>query len=98
MKPTYCFSVGMAPAVRSKWVRERAVRRETQDVEEAIMRKVPKVRDHRLFAGTGDGEEMSGVVRCLWGCVGGSFGDHRDWNEIDGWADIIAKELKMEGI
>ncbi len=99
MKPTWTFSVGMAPAVRgSRWVRERAVRRESQEIEGVILRKVPKVREHRLFAGKGDGGELSGVVRCLWSCVGGRFGDYRDWNEIDGWADVIAKELKLEGI
>ncbi|EXJ56697.1 hypothetical protein A1O7_07041 [Cladophialophora yegresii CBS 114405] len=99
MKPTWAFSVGMAPTVRgSKWVRDRAVRRESQDIKETISRKVPKVRDHHLFAGKADGLAMSGPMRCLWSCMGGRFGDYRDWNEIDEWADVIAKELKLEGI
>ncbi|OCT48847.1 flavodoxin-like protein [Cladophialophora carrionii] len=98
MRPTWTFSVGMAPAVKgSKWVRDRAVRRESQDIRDTISRKLPKVRDHHLFAGKDDGSEMSGPVKCLWSCMGGRFGDYRDWNEIDEWADVIAKELKLEG-
>jgi len=99
MKPTWTFSVGMARTIKSsKWVRDRAVRRESQDIEEAVSRKLPKVRDHHLFAGKDDGSEMSGPAKFLWSCVGGRLGDYRDWNEIDEWADVIAKEMKSEGI
>ena len=97
MKPTWTFSVGMAPAATG-WVKDRAVRRELQQIEEMIMQKLPKVKDHHLFAGKDDGKEMSGPLRCLWSCVGGRFGDYRNWNEIDEWADVIAKELKLEGL
>jgi menaquinone-dependent protoporphyrinogen oxidase len=99
MKPTWTFSVGMAPTVQgTKWVRDRAMRRESQEIAINIARKLPKVKDHRLFAGKYDGRDMSGPVKCLWACVGGRFGDYRDWNEIDEWADVIAKELKAEGV
>ncbi|OQU93541.1 Flavodoxin domain-containing protein [Cladophialophora immunda] len=98
MKPTWTFSVGMAPAVGSKWIRDRAVRRESRQIEEIVLRKLPKVRDHRLFAGQDDGSETPAPVRCLWSCIGGRWGDYRDWAQIDEWADIIAKELKLEGI
>jgi len=99
IKPTWTFSVGMSPAIKgSKWVRDRAVRRESQDTVDSISRKVPKVRDHHLFAGKDDGSEMSKPVKFLWSCIGGRFGDYRDWDEIDRWADVIAKELKLEGV
>lgn len=95
--PTWTFSVGMAPAVGSKWVRDRAVRRESQTIEGFILRKLPKVKDHHLFAGKDDGSETAAPLRRLWSCLGGRYGDFRDWNEIDAWADVIAKELKLEG-
>lgn len=99
IKPTWTFSVGMAPAIKgSKWVKERAVRRESQDTVDSIARKLPKVRDHHLFAGKDDGSDMSGPAKCLWSAVGGRFGDYRDWNDIDRWADGIAKELKSDGV
>jgi len=97
MKPTWTFSVGMAPAAKG-WVKDRAVRRESVSIEDMVIRKLPKVKDHRLFAGKDDGKEMAGPLRCLWSCVGGRFGDYRNWNEIDDFADVIAKELKLEGI
>ncbi|HTO00445.1 MAG TPA: flavodoxin domain-containing protein [Microthrixaceae bacterium] len=51
------------------------------------------VRDHRNFAGV--------VQRSDWGLVGaifirvlgGKYGDHRDWWDIDLWADTIATFL-----
>lgn len=99
MRPVWTFSVGMAPAVKgTKWVRDRAVRRESQHIDLTIARKLPQVKDHRLFAGKDEGADMAGPVKWVWGCVGGRFGDFRDWNEIDEWSEIIAKELKLEGI
>jgi len=99
MKPTWTFSVGMSRAIKgSKWVRDRAVRRESQDIGDTISRKLPKVRDHHLFAGKDDGSDMSGPMKFVSSCVGKRFGDYRDWNEIDEWADVIAKELKLEGL
>ncbi|EXJ74075.1 uncharacterized protein A1O5_02369 [Cladophialophora psammophila CBS 110553] len=99
MKPTWTFSVGMAPAVTgSKWIRDRAVRHESRHIEEIIMRKLPTVRDHHLFAGKDDGLDTPAPIRCLWSCVGGRWGDYRNWDEIDDWADVIAKELKSEGV
>ena len=96
MKPTWTFSVGMAPAVKG-WAKRRAMR-ESQPLQEMITKKLPKVRGYRLFAGKDDGEEMAGPLKCLWSCMGGKFGDFRNWDEIDEWADVVAKELKLEGI
>jgi menaquinone-dependent protoporphyrinogen oxidase len=59
-------------------------------------RPVVAPRDHRNFAGV--------VERGHWGALGslfiwllrGSYGDHRDWADIDAWADTIAVELGAE--
>jgi len=95
-KPTWAFSVGMAPAGSPSWIREKATNKVLKNIEEAITKRVPKVRGHRLFAGKDDGSSVSMPIRGLYRCLGGRFGDMRDWNEIDVWADTIAKELHME--
>ncbi|KIX02911.1 uncharacterized protein Z518_08854 [Rhinocladiella mackenziei CBS 650.93] len=96
MRPMWAFSVSMAPAGVPSWMREMAVKRDRKSIEEAVTRKVPKLRGHRLFAGKDDGSTIPSPVRGLYSCIGGRFGDMRDWDEIDAWADQIAKELTME--
>jgi len=97
-KPFWAFSVAMAPAGAPGWVRDRTVKKELKNIEDVVIRKVPKVRDHRLFAGKDDGSTMATPIRGLYRCFGGRFGDLRDWDDIDKWADTIAKELRAEGL
>jgi menaquinone-dependent protoporphyrinogen oxidase len=94
-KPVWTFSVGMGPA-QSGIVREKALRRESVGVEMEIARRIPAVKDHRFFAGRDDGKEMSAGKKLVWGCLGGRFGDFRDWDGIERWADGIAKDIRME--
>ncbi|KIY02767.1 uncharacterized protein Z520_01232 [Fonsecaea multimorphosa CBS 102226] len=99
MKPTWTFSVGMTPAVKGpKWATNKAVSRESLLMERTISRKMPKVRGHRLFIGKDAASRIPGPIRSLSTCVGGRSRDHRDWDEVDAWADAIATELKLEGI
>lgn len=97
-QPMWAFSVGMSPAGVPSWMRDRVMKKEVNAIEENLVRKVPKIREHRLFAGKDDGSTTPMVARGLYSCLGGRFGDMRDWNEIDIWTDMIAKELKMEGL
>jgi len=98
MRPFWAFSVAMAPAGAPSWMRERTVKKERKNIEDVIIRKVPRIREHRLFAGKDDGTNVSTPVRGLYRCFGGRFGDMRDWDDIASWADTIAKELKLEGL
>jgi menaquinone-dependent protoporphyrinogen oxidase len=94
-KPVWTFSVGMGPASQGI-VGKKAMRRESMGVEMEIRRRVLRVREHRYFAGKDDGKEMNVAKKLVWGCMGGRFGDFRDWEGIERWADGIAKELRME--
>lgn len=96
MRPVWAFSLGMVG--KPGWRRQQAVKKETRKIEDILIQKVPKVRDHRLFAGKDDGSSVSTPLRGLYRCLGGSFGDMRDWNAIDRWTNTIAKELRADGI
>jgi len=98
MQPLWTFSVTMAPAGLPSWMRERTLKKELKNIEDVVRMKVPNVRAHHLFAGKDDGSTVSTPVRGLYRCFGGRFGDMRDWNEIDAWADAIAKELTADGL
>jgi menaquinone-dependent protoporphyrinogen oxidase len=93
LKPLWAFSLGSAPAGMPSWIQQKAAKKEQKAIENAIKAKVPKVREHRLFAGKDDGSSWPSPIRGLYHCLGGRFGDFRDWKEIDEWADSIAKEL-----
>lgn len=95
-RPVWAFSVSMAPASAPKWLRKRVVRKETVNIGDTVTRKVPKVREHHLFAGKRERSLTSFPVRALYGCIGGKLGDLRDWNEIDEWTNTIAKQLVLE--
>ena len=97
LKSTWTFSVGKVRASKgSKWVKDRG--RESHDIGNTIAKKLPKVKDYHLFTDKDNGSEISGPMRSLLSCLGRRFGDFRDWDEIDEWADVIAKELKLEGL
>ncbi|KIW20154.1 hypothetical protein PV08_00729 [Exophiala spinifera] len=97
-KPLWSFSMGSASASTPGWRREKVAKREQRKIERMIISKVPTVREHRFFAGKNDGQSWSGLARSMYRCIGGRFGDFREWDEIDMWTDAIAKEMKAEGI
>lgn len=97
-RPVWTFSVSMALASSPSWMRKRLVNKETKSIETTITRKVPKVRDHRLFAGKHERSSTSLPIRVLYSCIGGKLGDLRNWSEIDAWADAVAKQLAAEDL
>jgi menaquinone-dependent protoporphyrinogen oxidase len=50
-------------------------------------------RDHRVFAGKADRNELGFVERSILRMVKDPYGDHRDWAAIREWAASIATEL-----
>ncbi|KEF59319.1 uncharacterized protein A1O9_04163, partial [Exophiala aquamarina CBS 119918] len=92
-RPVWTFSVSMAPVRSPSWMRRRLVDKEAKSIEATIIHKVPKVRDHRLFAGKHELSSTPLPMRLLYSCIGGRLGDHRNWNEIDAWSNAIAKQL-----
>lgn len=52
---------------------------------------------HRFFAGAIEKSHWNLVGRLFFAVTGGRYGDHRDWADIDRWADTIAADLTREG-
>ena len=50
-------------------------------------------REHRLFAGKADKNELGFGERAILRMVKNPYGDHRDWTAIREWARSIAREL-----
>lgn len=95
-RPWWLFSVssvGDTSSVFGRRVTDRMRRMRREPDEVARWRARWDVRGHRNFAGV--------VERSHWGRLGtlfvvvlrGTFGDHRDWDDVDRWADLIADDL-----
>jgi menaquinone-dependent protoporphyrinogen oxidase len=95
-RPVWLFSVSSVGDSSSFFPRAiangiRKMRGETKEI--AGFRKVLAVQDHRNFAGAikkGDWGRSGDLFLHL---LGGRRGDHRDWADIDRWADTIAAEF-----
>lgn len=70
----------------------RKMRSESNEV--AGYRKALRARDHHGFAGAIERSHWSLAGHLFLKALGGQYGDHRDWDEIDEWADDIARELR----
>ena len=51
-------------------------------------------REHKLFAGKLDTSKLGLLEKAAVRGAHGSEGDHRDWDEIDRWAEEIAEQLR----
>jgi menaquinone-dependent protoporphyrinogen oxidase len=51
---------------------------------------------HRFFAGVIEKSHWNMLGRLFFVVTGGRYGDHRDWEDIDRWADTIRAELTAE--
>lgn len=49
--------------------------------------------DHHRFAGALAPEHYSRIGQMIFRVMGGRFGDHRNWREIDDWAERIDQQL-----
>ena len=66
----------------------RRARGESKDIAE--LRTLVDVRDHRNFAGAIERGHWSTAGHVFFRLVGGTYGDHRQWDDIDRWTDRIA--------
>ena len=48
---------------------------------------------HRFFAGAIERSHWGRLGRLFFVLAGGTYGDHRDWADVDAWATNIALEL-----
>jgi Flavodoxin len=69
----------------------RRMRSEPKQV--AGFRRTISVRGHRNFAGAIERAHWDLAGHLFLKTFGGSYGDHRDWQDIDAWAHGIARQL-----
>jgi len=71
--------------------------REEAAVEKQVRAVLPELRGHKQFRGRIVASELNWFMRMILLCVGEDRfpqGDKRDWGDIEGWADEVAKEVK----
>lgn len=61
--------------------------------EVATLTKRLGSRNHRLFGGRIDGDELGIAEKALVALVRAPYGDFRPWSEISVWAEAIAADL-----
>ncbi|MGQ0480262.1 MAG: flavodoxin domain-containing protein [Pseudonocardia sp.] len=96
-RPVWPFSVGMVGDSNSALgPRVTRVFRARQPVPDAVA-ALPALdaARHRRFTGVFRPAHTSGLGRVLYRLMGGRFGDHRDWADVDRWADEIAAALPV---
>lgn len=96
-RPVWLFSVGMvgdrASAFGPRLTRFLRRRQPIPDAVSALaLAGGTRVRHHR-FTGVFLQGHTSRLGRVMFRAMGGRFGDHRDWADVDAWADAIAAEL-----
>jgi menaquinone-dependent protoporphyrinogen oxidase len=95
-RPVWLFSVAtlgdeasmLGPTVTRLFRRFGAQPKELADFRETI-----HPRGHHGFVGAVGREDYPWIGRLIYRAMGGRYGDHRDWREIDAWADAIAHGL-----
>jgi menaquinone-dependent protoporphyrinogen oxidase len=70
----------------------RWIRKEPKQIGE--WRRTIRLRGHRNFAGAVERSHWNLGGHLFLTAFGGSYGDHRDWQDIDAWADDIARQLQ----
>ncbi len=96
-RPVWLFSVGSIGGessffgVRTTRLIRRAQSRNAQLVE---VRSLTGARDHHGFAGAIQAGDWSKLGNLLLRAFGGRPGDHRNWAEVDAWADSIVNALR----
>lgn len=94
--PVWLFSVGMVGEGGSA-VGARATRLfrhlGTEPREVASLRETFQPRGHRTFVGAVHRGDWPWLGHVVFKSIGGHYGDHRSWDEIDAWALDIADQL-----
>jgi menaquinone-dependent protoporphyrinogen oxidase len=86
--PVWLFSLGVA-----HFIGPGAGKKAREPDELPRVRSAVAPREHRLFAGSVQGEHFGLLGRVMFWLGGGRYGDYRNWSAIDDWADSIAEQL-----
>jgi len=96
VRPVWLFSVSSVGDTNSFFGPQvgqlmRRMRKESKEI--AGFRTALRARDHRNFTGAVERSHWNLAGHVFLKACGGSYGDHRDWKDIDLWADHIARQL-----
>ncbi|MEU6394684.1 flavodoxin domain-containing protein [Streptomyces sp. NPDC046939] len=89
-RPVWMFSVGMTAALPLP-LRMLALRTEQPAISRVVESVAP--RGHRRLSGVIRPDHLDRRGRIVFRLLGCRYGDHRDWAEIDAWADGVATAL-----
>jgi menaquinone-dependent protoporphyrinogen oxidase len=89
-RPVWLFSVGMSGAL-PRPMQSLASRYEPKEI--AGYRQAIAVAGHQLFSGVIRPEHWDRRARRRFRLLGCRYGDYRDWDAIDAWADQIVERL-----
>ncbi|MGW7412377.1 flavodoxin domain-containing protein [Streptomyces sp. NPDC054863] len=89
-RPVRLFSVGMPGALRGPW--KRLAAKEGPLIVGGLP-DLPSYRDHRLLSGVVARDQFPLSGRLMFRLMGCRYGDYRDWEAIEEWADGIARAL-----
>ena len=87
-RPLWLFSVGSFGD--TKRLIGSLTHREPKGIAE--IRAAIRPREYRVFQGVIQKHQWPFWSRLFFHAFGGRFGDHRDWVEVEAWADAIARE------
>jgi menaquinone-dependent protoporphyrinogen oxidase len=90
--PVWAFSVGCPWTVPKRLQKSMDVDNEEQIVKKDIEKEV-KLRQHTLFNGKFLKSHFNFGMRLFWSTMGGKYGDFRNWEEIEKWANEVGDEL-----
>jgi menaquinone-dependent protoporphyrinogen oxidase len=96
-RPVWLFSVCSLGETTSFFSERMARPMRRRRKEPAIVSEVrPRIdsREHRYFAGAIERGHWTVVGNLFLRLLGGTFGDHRDWPDIERWATGIAMSLR----
>ena len=89
-RPVWLFSVGMSAALPRPM---QAMARKFEPKEIAGYREAITPVGHQLLSGVVRPEHWDRKARRRFKLLGCRYGDYRDWDAIDAWADQIAERL-----
>jgi menaquinone-dependent protoporphyrinogen oxidase len=91
--PVWAFSMGFVSASPRIMFGKDFEQKEDKMLEDAL-RKSIDIKQHAFFNGKFQRNDAGRLFGVMWFLAGGRFGDRRDWQAVDRWADEIADEVK----
>jgi len=93
-KPVWVFSVGMPPKEADRVSEELMI-------EGKIRKVLPDLRGHKLFQGRFYQQDLGWFLGLIFKCCvpkeKARWGDERNWEAIDAWADSVGEEISGSG-